>query len=302
MADRYRLALAIGLAGLFAQHPLVAQQKTSAEKRIALISELTGTATIQSPASAAAPVGRFASLSDGTILRVGRQSRVLLVLASGKRFVLAAGARATVRAGGLAGVSGSIEELPALPALPPLVALEAKAPTALGGVRLRSNAMTGLSPANGTVLVSRAVLQFAAVQGAATYRVEIEDEAGRIVFGVETGGTEVPVPPDLLTAGARYYWTVRTIDRPGAQARGGAEFATLTSEAMDAREALKRRLSADADVHSLALLATIDMHLGLHQEALAGFRAALALAPDDKTLKEAIQRLQPIPGPGGLQH
>ena len=29
----------------------------------------------------------------------------------------------------------------------------------------------------------------------------------------------------MLTAGAAYYWTVRTIDHPGAQARGSAEFA-----------------------------------------------------------------------------
>ena len=294
MAARYRMALAIGLIAGLTQHSLVAQQKTSADgKRIALISELTGTATIQTRASSAAvPVGRFESLSDGTILRVGRRSQVLLVLASGKRFTFAAAARATVHADGLAATSGSIDELPALPALPPLVALETKAPTALGGVRLRSNGMTDLSPSHGTVLASRAGLRFAPVQGAATYRVEIEDDTGRVIFGRETSATEVPVPPDILTAGARYYWTVRTVDRTGSQMRGGADFSTLTSDAVNTREELQRRLSADADVTALALLAAIDLHLGLHQEALAGFRAALTLAPNDETLKEAIRKLQ----------
>lgn len=292
MPARLNVALAIALiaVGLPRTTPVAQQEKPA--KRIALISELSGAATLQRPGAAAVPARRFDAMFDGTILRVGLQSRVLLVLGSGKRFVLGAEARATVHAERLAGTSGSIDELPSLPTLPPLAALDAKAPTALGGVRLRSNVITGLCPSDGTVLASKATLRFAPVQGAATYRIEIEDANGRVIFGIETKATEMPVPPDVLEAGVRYYWTVRTTDRPGAQARGAAHFATLSTELIALRDALKRQLSAEGDGPSIALLATIDLHLGLHQEALEGFRAALARAPNDDSLKDAVRRLE----------
>ena len=297
------MVIAITLLAVFAlPWALHAQPKTAGGvKRVALISELSGTATIQQQApAAAASAARFDSLSEGAVLRVGRGSRVLLVLADGKRFALNADARATVRADRLTATSGSIDELPRLPALPPLVALEPKAPTALGGLRVRSTSITGLSPAAGAVRASHTTLRFAPVQGAATYRVEVENEKGRIIFAVETRGTEVLLAAELLEAGAFYYWTVRTVDRAGAQARGSAEFTTLTSDEEKTREDLKRRLDAEGSVSSIALLATIDLHLGLYQEALDGFRAALVQSPDDESLKAALRRLEPVQGSGGL--
>jgi len=302
MSTRCHLAFAAALAALGLLQPqLAAQEKaTAGEKRAALISELTGSASIQERASAAsAAVERFAAVSEGAMLSVRRESRATIVLSNGKRFVLDAGARATVLADRLTAISGSVEELPALPVLPRLVALEASAPKALGGVRLRSTAIVGLSPSNGSALASRATLRFKPVAGAATYHVEIEDEKGRAIFGVQTTSPEVRVPPDILTAGAAYYWTVRTLDRPGAQARGSAEFATLRAEEATAREHLLRRLHAEGDVSSVALLAAIDRHLGLYQEALEGFRAALTRSPDDRALIQAVRELEAMRETGG---
>jgi hypothetical protein len=44
----------------------------------------------------------------------------------------------------------------------------------------------------------------------------------------------------------------------------------------------------------LALLAEIDRRLGLYEEALNGFRAALAKRPEDVTLQQAVQRLEKL--------
>ena len=281
--------------------PVLTRQHTrDGEPRAALISELAGTASVrQKPSGASSPVERFSALADGAILEVGRESRAVLVLARGKRFMLDAQARARVHADRLESTSGQIDELPRLPALPQLVALDANAPKALGGVRLRSSSVSGLSPSNGSALASMTTLRFTPVSGAGTYRVEIEDEKGSVIFGVETTSAAVPVPPDVLKAGADYYWTVRTLDRPGAQARGSAEFVTLRSDEARAREDLKRRLHQDGDAASLALLAAIDRQLGLHPEALDGFRAALALAPHDEALREAISELETMRRIGG---
>ena len=295
MSTRCGGALATALVAVSLFQPSLSswQNAPAGEKRVALISELTGTASIHLPASTApSAVERFAAISEGATLEVGPASRAVVVLAGGRRFAVGPEARARVHADRLSAISGSVDELSTLPALPQLVALEAHAPKALGGVRLRASVITGLSPANGSALASRATLRFTPVAGAATYRVEIEDAQGRVIFSIQTTSPEVPVPAGILEAGAAYYWTVRTLDRPGAQARGSTEFATLRSEEAAVREDLKRRLHDEGGVSSVALLAAIDRHLGLHQEALEGFRAALAGAPGDESLREAVRELE----------
>jgi CHAT domain-containing protein/Tfp pilus assembly protein PilF len=280
------------VAGFLCQSAVAGQNAAADGKRVALISELSGTAVVEGSGSPTpSAVKRFTALPDGSILRLGPGSRAVVVLVRGRRFTLGPGARATVHGDRVSATSGPVEELPSLPALPQLVALT-DAPRALGGVRLRASAVTGLSPSNGAALASRARLRFAPVAGAATYRVEIEDGQGRGIFTSETASAEVAVPAGILEAGADYYWTVRTIDRPGAQARGSAGFRTLRPDEARARDDLAARLRGEGGAPALALLAAIDRHLGLHQEALEGFRAALALAPGDAALEAAIRDLE----------
>ena len=300
--DGWRIACTLVLVAIisFPSSVLGRQNPRGDEARAALISELAGTASVREKATGiASPLERFSAIADGAILEVGRDSRAVIVLARGKRFVLGAQARARVHVDRLASTSGQIDELPSLPALPPLVALDAHAPKALGGVRLRSTAVSGLSPSNGFALASRTTLRFTPVSGAGTSRVEIENENGNVIFGVQTTAAEAPVPPDILKAGAGYHWSVRTLDRSGAQARGSAEFVTLGNEAAKAREDIERRLHQEGDAASLALLAAIDRQLGLHQEALDGFRAALARAPQDQSLREAVRELEAMRDIGG---
>jgi hypothetical protein len=295
MPIRHRLAFTVALISLTAvQSSLSPQERTAGGgKRAALISELTGTASVRLHASAKPlEVARFAAIPEAAILQVGAGSRAVLVLAGGSRFALGGGARATVHADRLTSTSGSIDQLPALPALPQLVALDDSAPRALGGVRLRTTVIGGISPANGSAIASATVLRFNAVPGAATYRVEIEDNKGRVIFEAQAMSPQVQVPPDVLEAGASYYWTVRTLDRQGAQARGSADFRTLSTEEVRKREELRRTLQAGGDASSLALLAAIDQHLGLHHDALQGFRAALVRSPGDEALEKAIRQLE----------
>jgi hypothetical protein len=302
MAARRKAAFVAVFVAIISFQPslLTRQNPPAGEKRAALISELAGIASVRAHSSAPpSAVERFTAIAEGAILEVGRDSRAVVVLAGGKRFVLGAQARATVHADRLASTAGQVDELSSLPALPPLVALDAHAPKALGGVRLRSSVIAGLSPSNGSALASRTILRFTPTPGAATYRVEIENEQGRVVFGLQTTSPEVAVPPTVLHAGTAYYWTVRTIDRSGAQARGSAGFVTLRDEEAKAREDLRRRLQQDGDASSLALLAAIDRHLGLQHEALEGFRAALARAPDDEALVEAVRELEAMREAGG---
>ena len=81
--------------------------------------------------------------------------------------------------------------------------------------------------------------------GASKYGIEIEDDSGRRVFGVQTGASEVMVPDGVLEPGVAYQWTVRTLDLFGATARGAGLFSTLSSEDERDREALRRSLEAE---------------------------------------------------------
>ena len=302
MSTRRWLALITAVVAIVASQPQVlSQQKASpSEKRAGLISELSGRASVRkAPSAPASTVERFAAIADGAVLELGPDSRAVLVLARGRRFELGAQARVNVHADQLGSRSGPVRELPSLPALPPLVALDAKAPKALGGVRLRSTGATGLSPSGSSALAVRTTLRFTPVEGAATYRIEVEDEQGRVVFGVQTTSAEVSIPADVLRPGTSYYWTVRTLDRAGPQARGAAGFTTLRHDEAQAREDLKRQLHEEGGASSLALLAAIDRQLGLYEEALDGFRAALARAPNDEALKDAVNELEEMRRAGG---
>jgi hypothetical protein len=267
----------------------------SASKPIAgLISELSGEASIRSSAGAkAGSAQRFAAIDIGTIVATGPKSRAVIVLAGGQRFELGSNARATIAATRLTATSGPVNELPALSPLPKLVALDESGPKGpAGGIRLRGTEMVGLRPADSVTLPERTILRFTPVAGASRYGLEIEDVAGQRIFSAESTTASVSVPAGILAPQSVYYWTVRTLDKAGATVRGAAEFRTLSSEDGRLRQAL--RGSIDDDVHgdALAFLAEVDRRLGLYQEALDGFRAALARRPDDVTLQQAVRRLE----------
>ena len=271
-------------------------QEAAPKPLAALISDLSGEASITpAPGAAAGNARRFDAIVVGATLATGPRSRAEIVLAGGQRFELGPNARATIAAKQLTSPSGPITELPALPALPRIVALDESRPKGPpGGVRLRGSAISGLRPFHTVTLAERTVLRFNPVRGASKYAVEIENDAGRRIFVAESTTPEVVVPAGVLEADTSYFWTVQTLDKVGGAARGTSEFKTLSSEDARVRQALRRSLEAEGGGGGLALLAEIDRRLGLYQEALDGFRAALAKTPDDLFIQQAVRRLEKL--------
>jgi hypothetical protein len=277
--------------------PCSASAQGSASKSLAaLISDLSGEVSVtQKPGGALTKAQRFDAIPLGATVETGPSARAEIVLAGGQRFELGAKARGTIAEKHLTSTSGPVKELPSLPPLPRMAALDESRPKGpAGGVRLRGGTVSGLQPSHIVTLAEGTRLRFLPVAGASRYAVEIQDDAGRRIFSVESTVSEVVVPAGVLAAGGAYYWTVQTLDKVGGAARGATEFRTLSAEDARIREAVLRTLEGDGN-GGLALRAEIDRRLGLYEEALNGFRAALARTPEDRSIQEALRRLAQMP-------
>ena len=98
------------------------------------------------------------------------------------------------------------------------------------------------------------------------------------------------VPAGTLNPGKRYRWEVRGSDSLGLRALGEATFETLSAENLDRRRALHKL--GDSDGISAAVLARIDIALGLFKEGLEELSSAVAKQPDDRALRSELQDLQ----------
>jgi hypothetical protein len=237
----------------------------------------------------------FDWIAAGSVIEVGPGATLTLVFASGARYQMAATAKATVGPGSLMSSVGPIRALEPVPPLPRFapIAPDAKPGSRSAAVRIRGATITHLYPHNGAAaLADSTVLRFAPLPDASRYVVVLLTDEGLPVLREETRSPAVTVSPGILQPGARYRWEVRTLDRIQQAAQGVAEFITLGAEIAQARTALKHSLEADGDLSSLALMAEIDRNLGLLVEARDGFRAALAKAPADDALRQALNRVE----------
>jgi hypothetical protein len=268
---------------------------TAPPKPVALVYALQGEATLTSPAGARQALHLFDRLPARAVVRVGPGSRLALAFANGRRYELGARSRATVGPQDLTVRSGPVRSLPAVPPLPRLPPIDEADQPGLraAAVRIRAERIRGLLPRDGIASLAESTrLTFAACEGAGRYQVEVQDPQGRTVFRAETGETEVRVPAGTLQPGARYHWTVRTLDRIGPVARGEADLVTLPAKAARTRETLRAALTTEGGGEPLALLAEIDRSLGLLLEARQELRAALGAAPGDPGLQEALADLE----------
>ncbi len=289
---RIRCFALILLAG-----PLHAQ---CCQNSVAVIASLSGkdevlTARGHETKAAAA----FDWLAEGDTLEVAARSQAVVILGHGHRYQLAGGAKITVTGKAVPKIGGAVRELPALPPIPqpaPVVAGSAPTPAA---VRIRGGEkMNDLYPAAGAVaLPDKAILQYKAVPQAASYRITLEDEVGKVVWNTSTAATKISVPAGTLRAGAHYYWQVRAM-RAGIEIGAGTEeFNTLS-----AADSLKREQFAQAaratggDTMTLALLADVDLRLGLRAEACDELSTAMKESPGDPGLKRVAQPCEPTQG------
>ena len=266
------------------------------ESAVAIVSALTGTASVTVPRERKPTrLSLFDRLSAGSAIEVGRGSTLTLVFSSGARYELGETATATAGLRSLTVSSGPVRDLEPVPPLPRLspIAENARQAPRSGAVRIRGATIFPLYPDTGaSTLADRTVLRFTAVPDASRYRVDVETESGKTVFQGETRSSTVSISPGILKPGVQYYWQVRTVDRIGQVARGAAEFVTLGAETARARAGLAASLELAGDASSLALMAEIDRSLGLLIEAREKFRVAVAKAPGDIALRQALDRLE----------
>jgi hypothetical protein len=272
---------------------LLSQAATAGPREpVAIIYRITGEALRVAPGHS--PLHLFDRLPAETTLELSPGSRLAIAFVTGKRYEISGPARVTLGKGDLAAKSGGVRPLPSVPPLPrlaPIAEAEEPGPTA-GAVRIRAERIAGLYPRRGVaVLADDAVLRFQPVLGAGKYRIEVQDGQGRTAFQTDAESPPVQVPAGRLRAGHRYSWMVRTLDRPGAVARGEADLVTLSEDAARARQETREILESE-ESGSLPLLAEIDHSLGLLLEAREDLRAALGGEPANPALRKALSEIE----------
>jgi hypothetical protein len=274
---------------------LTSQQSGSTEA-VAVVSALSGTASRTTPPETEKENLRlFDWLPEGCVIQLDEGSRLTLAFADGSRFELDEKTEATIAADGPKVIIGTSTPLESVPPMPRLAAISrGQDPGARSAaIRLRGRRIRGLYPRAGTVtLAENTVLSFEPVGNARQYKVELENESGRTIFEVETESSSLKVPSGILRPGARYFWSVRTIEMIGTSVRGQSEFSTLSAEVVQERSALRESLVKEADADSLALLAEVDRRLGLIAEARDGFKAALDKSPTNEGIRRALEEIE----------
>ena len=260
---------------------------------VALLYQISGEAHRIAPGRSPEPLRLYDRLPAEVTLELKPGSRVSLAFVKGKRYELSGPARVTLGPEDLGARSGNVRALAPVPPLPHLAAIEkSEHPGRPGAIRSRAERIAGLYPRSSSAALAReTVLLFKPVPGAMEYRIEVQDCQGRTVFQTDIESPPVRVPAEILHSGSRYWWTVRTLDRPGPVARGEAELVILGKDAARAREEAREILAPESP-GSLPLLAEIDRSLGLWLEARDELRAALDEEPSDPALQEALAAIE----------
>lgn len=283
------IARFLGL-GVLITVPLLARTATAepaASRPVAIVYSLEGEASLAAPGASRRPLRLFERLAAKTTLEVGPGSRLALAFLNGRRYELGERSRVALGRQDLAFRAGPVQPLPPLPPLPGLapIARADQPGSRAGAVRIRTEPVAGLYPGGGAATLAAATtLRFEPVDGGRTYRVEVHDRQGETVFKTETAASAVTLPPGVLRPGARYGWTVRTVERAGPVAQGKASFLTLSARNSKGREALRQALRGERDPAALALLAEVDWSLGLWAEARDELHTAVEGSPGDARL------------------
>jgi hypothetical protein len=260
---------------------------------VAVVYEIQGKAMWTAPGCSPQPLRLYDHLPARTTLEIAPASRLALAFATGRRHEISGPARATLGKGDLTERSGGVRPLPSVPPLPRLAAIteDDRPGRKAGAIRIRGERIPGLYPHRGaTVLPGRILLRFPPVAGAEKYRIEVHDDHGRMLFATDSPSSPVEVPAGTLRAGLRYPWTVRTLNRPGAVARGEAELILLGENAARMRQEAHEILKLEGP-DSMLLMAEIDRSLGLLLEAEEDLQAASRGMPGDPALLAALARI-----------
>jgi hypothetical protein len=241
---------------------------------------------------------QFQRLRTGTIVRVGAGSKVVLAFFTGARYELGEMASVALGRSSLERSEGPVTQLSRVPTIVDIAPIvkEERAGTRMAGTRIRAggsaaDGITKMYPSTGVTTVADAtVLRFDPVTGYEKYRVELEDETGMSLFGVETASTQLQLPPDLLRGGRSYYWTVRALDGGEPAPRGEALFWTLDEDHARRRAVFSAHAESAGEVPLLLLLAEVDRSLGLREEACRALSTALDRGAATESIDAALAR------------
>jgi hypothetical protein len=255
----------------------------------AVVSSLTGAATISLPGAKVMQLSKFDWLPKESIIELSKEASAILILLNGHQYELRAGAKAKLTAEGLMrlGGVGKVQELQPLGPMPKFTPI-ADVETTAAAVRVRGSRIQNLYPHLGTLaLASNVTLRFSAVAGASLYDIALEED-GDEILNLRDTSTSVPVPGNLLKPGMQYSWRVQAIGNSGVLAAAAAEFTTISQGSVQERDAFADALKRTDDASRLALMGAIDLRLGLIAEACEEFGQAQRLKPGDAELQRSL--------------
>jgi hypothetical protein len=261
---------------------------------VALVTLVKGQATETGSAAGERELTLLERLEPGQMVSTGELSQVVITYFDGRRFRLLAETRARVGRDEPEVIQGELVALSPVAAVPSLGVIERNEVPgkAIAASRLRQDPpadQVGLVPAdNELVHAGYCTLRFSLLPGVKRYQVTIEDERLAQIMEVTSDTGEIQLAPDLLQAGAEYYWEVCSLR--GRRACRGAVFRTLPADqaALRAELAAQARDSGETDL--LVLLAELDRRLGLHRQACEGLDTSLRSGVDQRPILDALHR------------
>ena len=257
---------------------------------------VAGSVQVACPGNRTVPARVFDWLKPGCSLQAEKDARAVVVLQNGARYEIAERSRGTLEKDMFRVVAGNVHRLSSLPEIPKLAAIkDGQSSTRSGAVRIRGPKLTHCyPPANASVVARDSIFSFQPATQVTSYVIEIENSAGVVIHRVETPGPSVTVPRGILEPGATYYWEVQGLVSDATPPQCGAEFSVLTIEDEKRRAALKDAVEHSGDADSLALLAEVDLRMGLLREARNEFAAALGQSSTPAAIRSALVEIDAL--------
>lgn len=255
---------------------------------VAMVTDLQGRAS-QVTGGTTRTLAMLATLEPGTVLRLEAGAR--LVLAWTDRPLeqsLAGPAEASVSADGLRPIRGARPESRALDAPSAdsarRFAGSARDRVSVASVQMRATrpVLRIIGPPDGAVLNDRPALEWTAIAGVTSYRVQLSGADGTVVLDQMVGAPPL-LPPQPLARGAEYRWRVEAAPAGGATLTAAASFRVLDAARAEALASL--RPPPGASVSQRVLYAARLEGEGLGDDARALWRELAAERPEDETLR-----------------
>jgi hypothetical protein len=249
----------------------------------AMVVDRTGQVLQATASGGAQPVATLAALPMGSRLQLDADARLtLLYTASGDEYTVAGPGAAQMDAAGVSVTGGAtVQRRPAGAAKP--LQLRADALT-MGGVVVRSGGLRTRSPA-GLLTAAPSRLAWSSLASQATYRIELRDAAGALVFERSAQGLAMTFPPDVrLKPDEHYTWTVAR-DADSEAARAAAASASFQLAPEDVREQARQRTPGpDAAFADRVVYALWLEQIGAQGEARERWQALSEQRPGDEAL------------------